>query len=134
MAGIWDEWTDIVTGEIVKSFAIITTTANELLQKIPHHRSPVIIDKNDYRRWLNAEHLTSVTRLLHPFPAELMAGYPISSEIKNPMAKDISLLKPVGEMLTYQKPVQVYQSPPRSNRKKGGEINPNDNLGNRMKK
>ena len=37
-AGIWDEWTDRETGEISRGFSIITTTANELLQKLPHHR------------------------------------------------------------------------------------------------
>ena len=40
LAGIWDEWTDTATGELVRSFAIITTTACDTLQAIGHHRSP----------------------------------------------------------------------------------------------
>jgi putative SOS response-associated peptidase YedK len=134
MAGIWDEWTDKETGEIVRSFAIITTTANELLQKIPHHRSPVIIDKNDYHKWLQEEHLASVTKLLHPIKGELLGAYPISPAIKNPKNKGIELLKPIGEMLTYEVPKEVYEVPARSNRKRGGEFDPNDTIENRMKK
>ena len=47
LAGIWDEWTDTATGELVRSFAIITTTACDTLQAIGHHRSPVLLDPAD---------------------------------------------------------------------------------------
>ena len=42
-AGIWDRWINTETGEVVHSFAIITTMSNALTQKIHHHRSPVIL-------------------------------------------------------------------------------------------
>ena len=48
-AGIWDVWADQETGEEISSFAIITSSANALLQKIPHHRSPVILHR-EYER------------------------------------------------------------------------------------
>jgi len=97
-AGIYDEWASPETGEIINSFAIITTTSNELLQKLPHHRSPVILDKRHESKWLNTDlPLADVTRLLKPYPAELMNAYPVDPTIKNPRAEGIELLKPIGE-------------------------------------
>lgn len=52
LAGIWDTWTDRNTGEIVHSFAIITTVANEITERIGHLRSPVIIKKGDEKNGL----------------------------------------------------------------------------------
>jgi putative SOS response-associated peptidase YedK len=37
----------------VRTFAIITTTANPLVSAI-HNRMPVILHPNDYDRWLSA--------------------------------------------------------------------------------
>jgi putative SOS response-associated peptidase YedK len=97
-AGIWDEWANKETGEIVHSFAIITTTANELLQKLPHHRSPVILDHKQEKKWLNTDlPLADITQLLKPYPAEHMNAYPVDAAIKNPRAEGKELLKPVGE-------------------------------------
>jgi putative SOS response-associated peptidase YedK len=69
-----------------------------LLQKIPHHRSPVILEPGKEKRWLsdNTE-LTDITALLHPYPGEKMNAYPISPAIKNPRNNDKKLLMPVGE-------------------------------------
>ncbi|HNQ62128.1 MAG TPA: SOS response-associated peptidase [Bacteroidia bacterium] len=99
LAGIYDKWVDPSTGEIVNSFAIITTTPNELLQKIPHHRSPVILEERDHQRWLKAEHLNEITGMLQPYPSELMNAYPVSSRIKNPKQNDRELIEPVGQRL-----------------------------------
>ncbi|HPD54574.1 MAG TPA: SOS response-associated peptidase [Bacteroidia bacterium] len=98
-AGIWDVWKNPETEQEVHSFAIITTTANPLLQKIPHHRSPVILHERDERRWLRAEHLQEITTLLEPYPAEEMNAYPISPKVKSPKATGRELIEPVGERL-----------------------------------
>ncbi len=42
MAGLWDEWKDIETGEPLKSCTMIITNANELASKI-HDRMPVLL-------------------------------------------------------------------------------------------
>jgi putative SOS response-associated peptidase YedK len=99
MAGIWDEWANPETGEIVKSFSIITTTANSLLQKIPHHRSPVILAERDERTWLQSNDLAEVTALLKPYDASLMNAYPIDKAIKSPKNNSIDLLQPIGDSL-----------------------------------
>lgn len=109
-AGIWDEWADKETGEILKSFAIITTTPNSLLQKLPHHRSPVILSRTDEKRWLdNSLSLSEVTEMLHPFPSEEMNAYPISTDIKNPRHNNRDLLKPVGPAVASSKKLVVEQ-------------------------
>jgi putative SOS response-associated peptidase YedK len=100
-AGIWDTWANPETGEIIRSFAIITTVANELLQKIPHHRSPVILPRSLEQHWLNNDiPLSDVTGMLRPYPAEFMNAYPVDPAIKNPRANGPQLLKPTGQRLT----------------------------------
>ena len=99
-AGIWDSWKNPVSGEMVNSFAIITTVANDLIRMINHRRSPVILSRSDEKKWLsNTLPLSEVTRLLVPYPAELMNGYPIAPTIKNPLADDPGLIHPVGQLL-----------------------------------
>ena len=109
-AGIWDEWTNRETGEICRGFSIITTTANELLQKLPHHRSPVILDQRAEKKWLDTSlPLADVTKLLRPFPSELMNAYPIDPAIKNPRAEGKDLLKPVGERVVPEYDTKTQQ-------------------------
>ncbi|MDE3214122.1 MAG: SOS response-associated peptidase [Bacteroidota bacterium] len=54
MAGVWQPWTDQVTGEYVESFAIVTTRANPLLEQIHNSkkRMPVILDEDLAYEWL----------------------------------------------------------------------------------
>lgn len=99
MAGLWDEWVNLETGELLSSFAIITTVSNSLLQKLPHHRSPVVLKKEDEPAWLESDDLKEVLNLLQPFPGELLCAYPISPSIKNPHNKDLALIEPIGEAI-----------------------------------
>jgi putative SOS response-associated peptidase YedK len=99
LAGIWDSWLDTSTGEILNSFAIITTTANELLQKIPHHRSPVILRQENEKNWLAYDSLADITSLLQQYPYDEMNAYPISTAIKNSRNNYIDLLLPTGNSL-----------------------------------
>lgn len=99
LAGVWDSWKN-AEGKTVNSFAIITTTANKLLQTIGHHRMPVILDEHEEKTWLqqNAP-LTDITNLLDQYPHELMNAYPVSPEIKNPKNNSKDLIFPIGERL-----------------------------------
>jgi len=99
-AGIWDEWVDKNSGEIHQGFAIITTTPNALIQKLEHHRSPVLIDREDEHKWLDLNTpLHEVTSILKPFPPEDFNAYPISTDIKKPHNKNVELLQPTGQRL-----------------------------------
>ena len=112
-AGIWDRWK--TEDKTIHSFAIITTVANKLMDKIGHHRSPVILDKDDERKWLDSSlPLSEVTSLLKPYPADTMNAYPIDVQIKNPRTNGLSLLEPIGQRLfpeydyEVQKNIQLF--------------------------
>jgi putative SOS response-associated peptidase YedK len=81
LAGIWEEWVDKKTGEIIKTYAILTTAASNLLQTIQHHRSPLILNDEEIDVWLNPssnmDQLKSIM-LPHDFSnAETLAIDPI---------------------------------------------------------
>lgn len=86
-AGLYDIYRD-KQGNELKTFTIITTTANDVVEPI-HDRMPVILRPEDEDEWLNTE-ITDpfqVTRLLKPFPANLMEAYPVS-KLVNMVAND----------------------------------------------
>ena len=88
LAGIWDEWANPATGEITRSFAILTTVANELMQAIGHHRSPIVLDEEQEQAWVDlSTPLSDITGMLRPCPAAKLNAYPISPDIRDPRAR-----------------------------------------------
>ena len=64
-AGLWDTWID-KHGDILETFTIITTDANELIRSI-HDRMPVILSPSDYGKWLSPRaELEDLKELLKP--------------------------------------------------------------------
>lgn len=97
LAGIWDEWLNPQTGEIIRSFAILTTVANSLLQTIGHHRSPVLLQEENEHAWLDlSTPLADITAMLRPFPSNTFNAYPISPRIRDPRVNGSELLLPIG--------------------------------------
>ncbi len=92
MAGIWDTWKN-EAGEMINSFAIITTSPNELMGNI-HARMPVILSKNDEKKWLNEMDTDFLQSLLKPFPANEMTAYSISRLVNYPKNDSPEILKP----------------------------------------
>ena len=80
IAGIWENWKN-PAGEWVRTFAILTTPANELVGTI-HSRMAAILAAAAYDRWLGTE--PDPRDLLEPFPSELMAIWPISTRVNSP--------------------------------------------------
>jgi SOS response associated peptidase (SRAP) len=54
LAVIWENWKDPASGEWIRTFAVITTDANELVADI-HDRIPLILAPENYQRWLGDE-------------------------------------------------------------------------------
>lgn len=54
-AGLWSEWTNNRTGEVIHTYTILTTEANELMSKIHNSkkRMPVIVRPDEYEAWLD---------------------------------------------------------------------------------
>jgi len=59
LGGIWSEWTDKTTGEIIKSYSIVTTEANELMAEIHNNkkRMPLILEPDQEENWLKGEEI-----------------------------------------------------------------------------
>ena len=107
-AGIYDEWTDIKTGQSQRGFAIITTGPNELMTKIPHHRSPVILKPFQEKHWLNpASPLTDITAILSSYESDKMDAFPITPKIKSIHEDSPELIKPLGGNLNADAVVNV---------------------------
>ena len=92
IGGLWENWKDPTSGESIRTFAIITTDANELAAEI-HDRMPLIIAPADCERWLSDE--PDPHDLKRPYPAEPMRMWPISTRINKPENDDPSILKSI---------------------------------------
>lgn len=54
-AGIYDEWINKETGEVVESFAIITSEPPEFVKTIGHDRCPFFINESVFKDWLETK-------------------------------------------------------------------------------
>ncbi len=56
-AGIWSEWTNKETGEIIRSYSILTSQANELMSRIHNtkKRMPVVLTPETEQKWLSGK-------------------------------------------------------------------------------
>ena len=93
MGGIWSRVHD-AEGNLHNTFAIITTTANNLVAQI-HDRMPVILAKEDEADWLNPQlPLNEARALLSPYPAERMGAYEVSTKVNSPTYNEADLVSP----------------------------------------
>lgn len=83
-AGLWELWRPDDTP--ILSCTIITTAPNALLAPI-HNRMPVILPPEAYALWLDPaeQKPAALTHLLKPYPADLMAAYPVSRLVNSPV-------------------------------------------------
>lgn len=109
-AGVYDEWANPETGEVLPSFAIITCPPNSLMQKIPHHRMPVIIHPRFYKHYLNPNtDLSEVTALLEPYASQKMNAYPIDSKISKVRTNEADALLPTANPLMREEGFELNQ-------------------------
>ncbi len=96
-AGLWERWKDKASGEVVRSFTIITTTSNEVCAPI-HDRMPVIVDPANYGKWLGEEPTDPMRLLmiLKPSPAEQMERYGVGAAVGNVKNDEPGLLVPIA--------------------------------------
>jgi putative SOS response-associated peptidase YedK len=57
LGGLWSEWVDKSSGEIINTYSIVTTAANELMSEIHNtkKRMPVVLDQNTEMNWLHGD-------------------------------------------------------------------------------
>jgi putative SOS response-associated peptidase YedK len=101
MAGLWERWTPEQTqsdlgafgggaggdengngdSATVETFTIVTTEPNDLMETL-HHRMPVVLPRDEERRWLEDEP-DDLDDLLAPYAGDMRA-YPVSTAVNNP--------------------------------------------------
>ena len=96
LAGLWETWRS-PAGERVSSFAIITTTPNELCARL-HNRMPVVLKPEAWPVWLGEERADEpqLRALLAPYPSDEMICWPVSARVGNVKNNDASLIEPLA--------------------------------------
>ncbi len=94
VAGIWDGWR-APDGSILRTFAVITTNANETLLPI-HHRMPAIIEPTDAEIWLGDD-ADAAAVLMRPAPNDVLMAWPISRAVNDVRRDGPELLEPIEQ-------------------------------------
>lgn len=96
VAGIWERWEG--DGEVIESCALLTTAAAKQFSHI-HKRMPVLLNADEWPRWLDCEQAISADdALLAPELKTDLSVVPISRGVNNARHKDADLLEPVGKV------------------------------------
>jgi len=80
-AGIWEMWKS-PTGKQIYSCSIITTSSNNIMDKI-HNRMPVILSKEQEENWLRSNSKNDLQEMLKPYTDNNMELIPISNEVNS---------------------------------------------------
>jgi putative SOS response-associated peptidase YedK len=86
MAGIYQPWVDIESGETMDTFSIITTKANVLMEQIHNKkkRMPTILDESQASEWLKPDlSVSRIKELSHnQVESELMAYHTLRKDFR----------------------------------------------------
>lgn len=96
MAGLWETNRRVAEDDVpIRTCTIITTNANQATSHL-HHRMPVILDENDFDRWLDPGFRDSeaLKELLLPAPEDLLNTTPVSRHVNNPRNEDPKCCQP----------------------------------------
>ena len=93
---LWETWRS-PAGEWVRSFAIVTTTPNELCAEL-HNRMPAILAPEAWPSWLGEQPADEpqLKALLAPYPSDDMICWPVSARVGNVKNNDPTLIEPVA--------------------------------------
>lgn len=108
MAGLWAEFepattqtgldafadgtttTDESAGP-VRTFTVVTTEPNDLVEQL-HHRMAVVLPEDAQRRWLDG---SAVEGLLEPFPSGAFESYRVSDAVNDPANDSPAVVEPL---------------------------------------
>jgi putative SOS response-associated peptidase YedK len=93
IGGIWEGWRS-ADGEVLRTFAIITTPANREMSKL-HDRMPLVLEEADWRLWLG-EDAGDAVALLRPAPDSTLKAWPVSTRVNSPKKNDAGLVETMG--------------------------------------
>lgn len=98
-AGLWEEWLDKTTGDLLETCTIITTEANEVLKPV-HDRMPVILKAEDYDQWLDqkVKDTDKLQKLLVPYRAKEMDSHIVSRSVNIVSSDTPELIVPINSL------------------------------------
>jgi putative SOS response-associated peptidase YedK len=82
IAGLWVQWKEPESGELVSSCTLIATAANEFTRRI-HDRMPVLLEPRDCDAWLTG---VAGTELLRPARKDVVHMWRVSKRVNSPDA------------------------------------------------
>lgn len=95
-AGLWEEWQEPSTNELLRTCAIVTTSANETVGRV-HDRMPVMLARDLEDIWLDmsVRDTALLSSFCVPFPDSDMEAFAVSRRVNSPANEGPDLL--VGE-------------------------------------
>ena len=104
LAGLWDEWHNEETSEILTTFSIVTTKANELMSKIHNSalRMPVVLERTAESKWLDLS-ITKVEteKMVLPYRDNILKAHTIGDLInkKSGNRNNPEIIKPYAQQV-----------------------------------
>ncbi len=96
-AGLWERWTRTDDGDVIDSFTIVTTAANDRMRAL-HDRMPAILAPEDLARWLEpASEPDALGDLLGPCPDTRLALHPVTRAVGNMRNEGPDLIAAVSD-------------------------------------
>lgn len=96
-AGLWEDWRDPESEQIVRSFTILTLPANADLARL-HHRMPLILENEERQAaWLDGAGAEQSQAPPPPQAAGTLDAFPVSVAVNRGGFEDPSCLEPMPE-------------------------------------
>ncbi len=96
LAGVWSTWRPHVDAEPHRTFAILTTRANESITPL-HDRMPIALSPDDWTRWLDPtlDADGAVIAILEQADAESYETFPVSRQVNSVRNDGPALIEPL---------------------------------------
>ena len=99
LAGVWDRWRNPASGDVVESFAVLTTAAHAAMEFV-HNRQPVMLSLGDAHRWLDTDvALVDLQGVMDPDLPMQLDAIPVSTYVNNARNKDDRCMDPIGKAI-----------------------------------
>ena len=87
LAALWEQWKDRESGEVLHTFSIVTTEADELMRRIHNNpkaegpRMPLILTEEEEEQWLapiaSPADEAAINALIKPYPADAVLAHSV---------------------------------------------------------
>lgn len=88
LGGVWDSWVNTETGEIEKTFSILTTAANPMMEVIHNSkkRMPFILKDECVNDWISESNPDKLKQMMIPFDEGRLAFHTVSKLVSSASA------------------------------------------------